>query len=296
MERGVTADISSGPIAPRGECAIADQVAVLDPRARAGGAATGLAQDADALDKLQSRFSADVVAVMSSDTRAIERWLSNEDDGLALPPRLASELQQAGQLRVLAGGTRLSRSTTGDETSVHLLYEGLAKLVLAGERRPVTLSVLHRGALVGDLHLLIGNPRNVEMQAVSDVTLLSIPSPRFLELVRVSPQLTRAWLDSLAGRVRTLQDRLGETLAGTLDQRIAVTLLDQMDHEQVFRYSQTLLAELLGVQRSSVSRVLSQFQREGLVDVAYRRVTVLTPAGLAEIAADSHRPTSQQEP
>lgn len=232
---------------------------------------------------------------MSSDTRAIERWLTNDADGFALPPRLAAELQQASQLRSLAGGTRLSPRSDDDDELVHLLYNGLAKLVLAGDRRPVTLSVLHRGALIGDLRLLIGNPKAVEMQAVSDVTLLSIPSSRFLDLVRVSPQLTRVWLDSLAERVLALQDRLGETLAGTLDQRVAVTLLDQMDGADVFGYSQTLLAELLGVQRSSVSRVLSQFQRDGLVDVAYRRVAVLEPAGLAAVASNQTRPSNDQE-
>ncbi len=220
---------------------------------------------------------------MLTDSRAIERWLTHEPGGLSLPPRLASELQEASQLRSIAGGTRLEPQD-GTDAHVHLLYDGLAKLVLTGERKPVTLTVLQRGALIGDLQLLLGAPRDVELQAVSDVTVLSIRAERFLELVRVSPQLTRAWLDSLAGRVQTLQDRLGEALAGTLDQRISITLLDQAA-DGVFAYSQTLLAELLGVQRSSVSRVLSQFQRDGLVDVAYRRITLLDTAGLAAIAA-----------
>lgn len=226
---------------------------------------------------------------MSTDTRAIERWLSIDPDGLELPPRLATELQQASQLRLVAGGTRLGRAMPDEDPAVHLLYDGLAKLVLTGNRKPVTLTVLHRGALVGDLQLLLGAPREVELQAVSDVTVLSIPADRFLELVRVSPQLTRAWLDSLAGRVRVLQDRLGEALAGTLDQRIAVTLLDQAV-DTVFPYSQSLLAELLGVQRSSVSRVLAQFQRDGLVDVAYRRVTLLDLEGLAQITSGDELP------
>lgn len=226
---------------------------------------------------------------MSTDTRAIERWLSYDPDGLALPARLATELQEASKLNRIAGGTRLMQPVTGNDRSVHLLYEGLAKLVLTGNRKPVTISVLQRGALVGDLQLLIGDPRHVELQAVSDVTVLSIPAERFLELVRVSPQLTRAWLDSLAGRVRMLQDRLGEALAGTLDQRIAVTLLDQ-SIDGVFHYSQSLLAELLGVQRSSVSRVLSQFQRDGLVEVAYRKVTLLSPEGLAVITSGAQQP------
>ena len=48
--------------------------------------------------------------------------------------------------------------------------------------------------------------------------------------------------------------------------------------------SQSLLAELVGHQRTSVNRVLKRLEAQGLVKVGYGQVEIVDEAGLAAVA------------
>lgn len=43
---------------------------------------------------------------------------------------------------------------------------------------------------------------------------------------------------------------------------------------------QRTLAAMLGVQRPSLNKVLRQFEQQGLLELSYRSVRILDPAGL----------------
>ena len=59
--------------------------------------------------------------------------------------------------------------------------------------------------------------------------------------------------------------------------------LHRADHG-VVHLSQSLLAELVGHQRTSVNRVLKRLEAQGLVKVGYGQVEIVDEAGLAAVA------------
>lgn len=61
--------------------------------------------------------------------------------------------------------------------------------------------------------------------------------------------------------------------------RWLLTMHDRM-HTQEFSLSHEVLADMLGMQRPTVSAVASALQRKGLIRYRYGRVTVLNPEGL----------------
>ena len=76
-----------------------------------------------------------------------------------------------------------------------------------------------------------------------------------------------------------------DVLAGGLEAQLASVLLRQADDRGQVTLSQAQLAALLGVQRTSVQRVLKSLDDAGLVEVGYRRIELVDRGGLASLLA-----------
>jgi CRP-like cAMP-binding protein len=80
--------------------------------------------------------------------------------------------------------------------------------------------------------------------------------------------------------------------AHKLDQRLARWLLTTRDRtgDDALPVTQTLLAEMLGVQRPTMTNALGEFERAGLIEGARRQITILDRDGLsAESCECYHR-------
>jgi CRP-like cAMP-binding protein len=78
--------------------------------------------------------------------------------------------------------------------------------------------------------------------------------------------------------------------AHRLDQRLARWLLTTRDRSDsdTLPVTQTLLAEMLGVQRPTMTNALGELERAGLIAGARRQVTILDRAGLAEESCECY--------
>jgi CRP-like cAMP-binding protein len=79
--------------------------------------------------------------------------------------------------------------------------------------------------------------------------------------------------------------------AHRLDQRLARWLLTTRDRSDsdTLPVTQTLLAEMLGVQRPTMTNALGEFERAGLIAGARRQVTILDRAGLAAESCECYQ-------
>jgi CRP-like cAMP-binding protein len=82
-----------------------------------------------------------------------------------------------------------------------------------------------------------------------------------------------------------MQGRVVELARGDLRTRIAALLVGETGATGVIRLPQATLAHLLGASRSSVNRILKEFENQGLLRVEYRRVEVLDVERLRAAAA-----------
>lgn len=78
--------------------------------------------------------------------------------------------------------------------------------------------------------------------------------------------------------------------AHQLNQRLARWLLTTRDRSDgdTLPVTQTLLAEMLGVRRPTMTVALGEFERAGLIAGARRQITILNPAGLAEESCECY--------
>jgi CRP-like cAMP-binding protein len=79
--------------------------------------------------------------------------------------------------------------------------------------------------------------------------------------------------------------------AHSLKQRLARWLLMMRDRgdDNVLRISQNLLAEMLGVQRPSITNAARELERAGLIVRGRQQVTILNRPGLVEVSCECYR-------
>jgi CRP-like cAMP-binding protein len=122
---------------------------------------------------------------------------------------------------------------------------------------------------------------------VTDAAVLVLPATEFLEALDLRSPFVRQWAIGLGGRIAALQVRLGDVLGGDLRSQVASLLHHELKAgSRVVSLTQQAIADLLGVQRTSVTRTLRSLQRQGIIEIGYGHIAVRDPALLAKAAGD----------
>ncbi len=181
-----------------------------------------------------------------------------------------------------AGGTFLFRQ--GDDAArVHVVRSGSVELSRIINGRRVALQILRPGDVFGDVPAFLGEAEPFDARALEDCAILSLDVGTLFAILERRPQVARRWIVSMAGRMSGLQHRLGDLLAGGLDAQLASVLLRESAGDGSAPLTQDQLAEMLGSARTSVQRVLKQLEQQGLIELGYRRITVVDHDRLANL-------------
>jgi CRP-like cAMP-binding protein len=133
-------------------------------------------------------------------------------------------------------------------------------------------------------------------QALENCTALAIPSAAFAQLLKDRPHLSFGMMRLMTGYIREMQRRYTELATEKVEQRIAHTLLRLASQsgrkiaEGVLidlPFSRQELAEMSGTTLYTVSRVLSAWEKRGIISTGRERVTLTNPHGLVRIADGS---------
>lgn len=138
---------------------------------------------------------------VSEASAAVEPPLADAEELLASVP-IFSPLEPA-QLRALASGARpLALGpgerfvVQGDEgTSLFVVADGEVEVVLRRSHGPdMHVDTMHRGAVVGEMSLLTGEPRSATVRAADSALVYEIGWRQYEPLLRAHPE----WVDELA--------------------------------------------------------------------------------------------------
>lgn len=122
-----------------------------------------------------------------------------------------------------------------------------------------------------------GNKFPVTVTANSDVKILSLPVPEFLRLLQLNTQILINYLNNISSRTQFLTQKLQFLNFKTIREKVAhflLTLADDKYHSVELSHTQQQLAELFGVTRPSLARVLGEMQLEGLIKIERKTVTL----------------------
>jgi CRP-like cAMP-binding protein len=211
-------------------------------------------------------------------------------------PTMAAEivacLQDIKQVRELPAGSLLV-SSREPARELCLIARGDAALGSAsadGSFQPER-SVQGPGWLDASSAWLGGNPAQ-DAVALSDVLLVTLPKADLEELMLRHPELARRLVVTLARQVQSLTLATHDLMHKDAEGRFAAWLLQRCASEAASDGSVTVslterkrdIASQLAITPETLSRLLRQLSRKGLIDVAGYTVRVLDLAALRALA------------
>ena len=150
------------------------------------------------------------------------------------------------------------------------------------------LDVLSAGAVFGEISLLDPGPRTATAIALEDCQLLMLDHSELHQLLEQNPHLTIELLRLVGKRMRHITDQLNEYILLPLPKRLARKVLRLASRSDGgnprLKLSHSELADLVGASREAVSKALSGWKKEGLLQTGRGSVEVLNEAMLRNIA------------
>lgn len=198
-----------------------------------------------------------------------------ESDLVALASYIQKRELKRGEALFLAGG---------DATGVWVIRAGAVELSVGVSRARVVIHVLWPGDVDGDIALLQNMASPYTARALEDTLCLVFEPGPFERLLLENGPVARRWLSSCVARLAKSHARVVQLLGRSLPQQLARLLLDEAVDDKI-RLPQRTLAAMLGVQRPPLNKALKQLERDGVVQVGYREVTIVERDGLERIAA-----------
>jgi len=139
------------------------------------------------------------------------------------------------------------------------------------------------GEFFGYKALLESSPYYEAAVTVEDSTLLYVPADEFRQGLR-SPEVSQQLVRLMASRKREREQQLLDMAYNSLRRRVANALLALHDHatpdasrEVHIQLSRDDLAALVGVAPESLSRTVSEFRHDGLLEASPRGIRLLQP-------------------
>jgi CRP-like cAMP-binding protein len=177
----------------------------------------------------------------------------------------------------------------GDEaTRLYFVQAGRVKTTKATAAGKELITGLYQaGDFFGYKALLEGTEHHDSAVAVEDSTLLYIPADDFTQLLLRNPEVSQQFVRLLAGRVREQEELLLDMAYNSLRKRVADTILRLHEQQRqldaanpLIQLSRDDMAALIGTAPESLSRTLSEFRHDGLIELTSKFIRVLQPEQL----------------
>lgn len=199
-----------------------------------------------------------------------------------LEPEAMAAFEQQTEMRTCRKGQILYSQEDRAEV-LFLLKRGrvqLYRLTPSGKRLEV--AVIEPGTFFGEMPLLGESLRHTFAEAVED-SLICVMSREDIEgLMRRRSEVALRMIEVLGRRLALCEARLEEMAYRSVPARIAAVLvrLSQGRNGEVVSITHQELGDMIGALRESVTKVLDDFQRAGLVELGRGRVILRDVAGL----------------
>ncbi|MBB4079096.1 DNA-binding response OmpR family regulator [Lewinella aquimaris] len=206
--------------------------------------------------------------------------LSDPERGHA---RLEEYFASEGERREFEQGTMLVR----EGEYPHFIYritQGHVHLSRTHEYgRNYIIAEVGNGEMFGISSALERSPFHYTARAASQqVVALCLPIAKLLHLLNSDRFVAEALMHTLARRVVNYSERLVNQAYDSVRRRTALVLCDlhQQYAEGKIDLSREELAQMVGTTKESVTRALSEFKRDNMVEISGREVRVTKPDAL----------------
>jgi CRP/FNR family cyclic AMP-dependent transcriptional regulator len=192
-------------------------------------------------------------------------------------PGVLTQLASASSRRTLVRGDTLFDE--GDPPdALYVVTKGRVAIAIANpiDRRESVVALMEVGDLFGEMGMLDERPRSAMARALQPSTVLAVPYQPVIEMFHADPKLLWNVTRLLAGRLRTMDEALADSVFLDVTGRTAKRLLELADGQDEFTLpvTQEELAGMVGASRERVNKAIASFIRLGWLDQRDRHYTI----------------------
>ncbi len=170
---------------------------------------------------------------------------------------------------------------------LYLVIEGAIRTFkLAEDGRELMMGLYKPDDYLGVHALLLDEPFTETAEAVEDAAVCMLPKDAIINLVNKYPDITLQFIKILANNIREKEVQLIELAYNSVRKRLAqvlVRLSKQFTDPSQFKISRDELASMAGMATETVSRTLSDFKDEKLIEKKGSHIHILDLNRLAKM-------------
>ena len=165
-----------------------------------------------------------------------------------------------------------------------MILEGRIKVTILGDDgREVILSMLAQGDFFGEMALLDNEPRSATAIAVEETELLSLHRTDFQTVLTENRSITTALIKVLTARLRRANQQISTLALLDVYGLVARVIVDMAREEgrrlrdgriAFRRATHQEIANRIGTTRETVTRMLKDLERQGLIHIEGKEIVV----------------------
>lgn len=171
--------------------------------------------------------------------------------------------------------------------AVYLIISGSVKTTkMTEDGKELMTAVYSPEEYFGITSLFAGKEYKETAEVLEDATLCSVPREVIDQLLYKYPDIAEKFIKILAQNVITHEEQLLQLAYFSVRKRMAEVLLKihtKHPHTENFEISRENLASMAGMAIETVSRILSDFKEENLIDRNAGRITILDVSRLQKL-------------
>jgi CRP-like cAMP-binding protein len=178
---------------------------------------------------------------------------------------------------------------------LYVLINGQVKLMQSNPNgQQVNLRTIHPWQMFGALGAIREEAiYPASAKALEDSTALAIKSEFLNEMIKTHPHISMDLMTLMTSYIQEMQARYRELATERVEQRVANALIrlagqtgirSEKEAVIVLSFSRQDVAEMTGTTLYTVSRLLSDWERKGIVETGRERIRILKPHDLVRIA------------
>ena len=175
----------------------------------------------------------------------------------------------------------------GDKgNGLYIVISGKVKTVkLTEDGRELMTGIFSSDDYLGVNAMLSNEPYSDTASALEDTQVCIIPKEQVDELINLYPEVAREFINILANDVREKEEQLLQLAYHSVRKRMAEVLLRlyRQGNNESFKISREDMASMAGMATETVSRTLTDFKDEALIEKKGSLITILDVKRLAKM-------------
>lgn len=179
---------------------------------------------------------------------------------------------------------------------IYCVQDGVCKLSkLSANGKDQIVKLVKKGELLGQRSMISEEAANLTAVALEDMEVCFIPKKEVMSFFNTNNQFSMEMMKSICVDLKESDDHMVSMAQKTVKERLAETLLyledefgrDETDNTLRIQLSREELAGLIGTATESCIRLLSEFNKNGLVELVGKKIVLKDKSKLKRLASDN---------